>query len=97
MVLICSASMMCSAKDFGLTPYFRTVLMDRMARFSSSYTLARFALTPPAHLLRDVSEISKGFLYRAPPDHPELQPYVLLKAGFSRSTRKALGIFRPIT
>jgi hypothetical protein len=54
-------------------------------------------LTRPAHLLRNVPEKADDFPFGVPPDHPELPPFVACHHGFSRSTRKALVFFRPIT
>jgi hypothetical protein len=54
-------------------------------------------LTPPAHLLRNVPEKADDFPFGVPPDHPELPSFVACQHGFSRSMRKALVFFRPIT
>jgi hypothetical protein len=57
----------------------------------------RFALTPPAHLLRNVPEKADDFTFGMPPDHHELPSFVACHHGFSRAMRKALVFFRPIT
>jgi hypothetical protein len=51
---------------------------------------------PPARLPRNVSEKPDGFPFGRPRDHHET-PVVVRHHGFSRSTRKALAFFRPIT
>jgi hypothetical protein len=56
-----------------------------------------FRFTRPARLPRDVPEKSEGFPCGTPPDHHELRPFVALHHGFSRSMRKAIVFFRPIT
>jgi hypothetical protein len=52
---------------------------------------------PPARLPRNVPEKPEGFPLGMPPDHHELQSHVARHHAFSRSTRKSLGFFRPIT
>jgi hypothetical protein len=50
-----------------------------------------------AHLLRNVPEKAEVFPFGMPSDHPELPSFVARHLGFSRSMRKALVFFRPIT
>jgi hypothetical protein len=44
-----------------------------------------------------VPEKPEGFPFSMPPDHHELLSHVARHHGFSRSTRKSLVFFRPIT
>jgi hypothetical protein len=50
-----------------------------------------------ARLPRDVPEKAEGFPFGIPPAHSELRPFVARHRDFSRSTRKSLSFFRPIT
>jgi hypothetical protein len=70
---------------------------ERLIAVGGNYAFFKRFERPPARLPRNVPEKPKGFPLGIPPDHHELPPFVARHHGFSRSTRKALAFFRPIT